>query len=155
MAKNYSHSIADAIRNFFITENWNFKDIDERGVFRTGHTLKSKAKNAQIYINVNSTSFSIVSIFPISADEKSLDAIAEFITRANYGTIHGNFEMDYNDGEIRYKTSMYCGEQLPTNDQIGSLLAFNILTLDKYGDALIKVNFGMLNPKEAIDEVEN
>jgi len=33
-------------------------------------------------------------------------AVAEFINRANYGIIIGNFEMDFADGEIRYKTSI-------------------------------------------------
>ena len=28
--------------------------------------------------------------------------IAEYLTRANYGMVMGNFEMDYSDGEIRY-----------------------------------------------------
>ncbi|WP_049790798.1 hypothetical protein [Trichormus azollae] len=39
--------------------------------------------------------------------------IAECITRANYGMIIGNFELDFNDGEIRYKTSIDAeGERL-------------------------------------------
>jgi len=30
----------------------------------------------------------------------------KFLTRANYGMMIGNFEMDFTDGEIRYKTSI-------------------------------------------------
>ncbi len=33
-------------------------------------------------------------------------AVAEFITRANFGIVIGNFEIDFSDGEIRYKTSI-------------------------------------------------
>ena len=32
--------------------------------------------------------------------------IAQFLTPANYGTLIGNFELDFKDGEIRYKTSI-------------------------------------------------
>lgn len=34
---------------------------------------------------------------------KQKDKMAEFITRANYGMILGKFEMDYEDGEIRFQ----------------------------------------------------
>ena len=34
------------------------------------------------------------------------EAIAEFLTRTNYSMIIGNFELDFADGEIRYKTSI-------------------------------------------------
>ena len=30
--------------------------------------------------------------------------MAEYLHRANYGLRVGNFELDYDDGEIRYKT---------------------------------------------------
>jgi hypothetical protein len=50
--------------------------------------------------------FVFKSYFPIKAPEnKRLEAM-EFITRANYGAIIGNFEMDISDGEITYKTSL-------------------------------------------------
>ena len=32
--------------------------------------------------------------------------MAEFLTRANYGIMIGNFEMDFNDGEVRYKGAL-------------------------------------------------
>ena len=32
--------------------------------------------------------------------------MAEFLTRANYGLRIGNFEMDFEDGEVRYKSSV-------------------------------------------------
>lgn len=42
-------------------------------------------------------------------------ALAEFLTRANYGLFIGNFEMDWQDGEVRYKTSIdVAGDRLST-----------------------------------------
>jgi len=32
--------------------------------------------------------------------------VNEFLTRANYGLNIGNFEMDFQDGEIRFKTAI-------------------------------------------------
>jgi hypothetical protein len=30
--------------------------------------------------------------------------VSQFLTRANYGLAAGNFELDFEDGEVRYKT---------------------------------------------------
>ncbi len=155
MAKDYSPAIADAIVDFFHKDDWNFKEIDENGVIRTGVTLKAKAKKADININVTNTGFAINSSLPFSADQDSMAATAEFIARANFGMMHGNFELDFRDGEIRYKTTLYCEELTPTFKQIHFLLYVNLTTLEKYANGLMKVVFGMATPKEAIDEIEN
>src|SRR5262245_30076481 len=46
-------------------------------------------------------------VFYIDFKEKALPAarrdVAEFIARANYGIIIGNFEIDFEDGTVRFK----------------------------------------------------
>ena len=37
-------------------------------------------------------------------------AAAEFEPRANFGLDIGNLELDMTDGEVRYKSSLCCGE---------------------------------------------
>jgi hypothetical protein len=44
--------------------------------------------------------------FKEKASEATRPSVAEFITRANYGVIIGNFELDYQDGTVRFKTSV-------------------------------------------------
>ncbi len=44
--------------------------------------------------------------FKEKAPEDTRPSVAEFITRANYGVIIGNFELDYEDGTVRFKTSV-------------------------------------------------
>ena len=39
--------------------------------------------------------------------------VAQFLTRTNYGLAAGNFELDFEDGEIRYKTAIHLqGDEL-------------------------------------------
>ena len=42
---------------------------------------------------------------PMKVEEDKRAAVAEYLTRANYGLHVGNFEMDMTDGEVRYKTT--------------------------------------------------
>ena len=50
--------------------------------------------------------FVFYSLCPVKAPTEKRQLIAEFLTRANYDLLIGNFEFDFEDGEIRYKTSI-------------------------------------------------
>ena len=77
--------------------------------------------------------------------------------RANYGLNNGNFDFDFNDGEISYRMAIYCGVDEfapPTYEQIDFALVVGLMMIDKYGDALIKVMFGLVEPADAIEDAE-
>lgn len=155
MADNYSPSIRDAIEDFFERDDWKYDPMDEHGIFRTGVSLNGKCKSARVFINVREDSFLVHSVPSFGADQDTLHEVAEFITRANYGMSYGNFEFDYSDGEVRFKTSVYCGDSTPTFDQVAQAIYVNCSTLDDYCDGIMKVAFGMMTPEEAIAEIED
>jgi hypothetical protein len=64
--------------------------------------------------------------------------MAEFITRANFGIVVGNFELDMSDGEIRFKTSFDSGGEEVPESIIVSTIEGNIAHMDKYIDILEK-----------------
>lgn len=45
------------------------------------------------------------SICPLVCAAERRGAVAEFLCRANWGLVIGNFELDWDQGQIRYKTS--------------------------------------------------
>ncbi len=51
--------------------------------------------------------FIFYSVLPSKIEVTKRSAMVELLTRINYGLKLGNFEMDLNDGEIRYKTSLF------------------------------------------------
>jgi hypothetical protein len=46
------------------------------------------------------------SVCPLRVPEHRRYEVSEFLTRANYGLAAGNFELDFADGEVRYKTAL-------------------------------------------------
>jgi hypothetical protein len=81
--------------------------------------------------------------------------VAAFITMINYGIIIGNFEMNFYDGEIRYKTSLDVeGTQL-SSTLVKHLVYSNVTTMDKYLPGIMSVIFGNLSPEEVISRIEN
>ena len=92
--------------------------------------------------------------YPVLAKEKFRPHAMEFITRANYGLVIGNFEMDLKDGEIRYHTSHLMKEGQLDDDTIQRLFSTAMGTADRYFPALMRVLFAGETPEDAVDLAE-
>ena len=79
---------------------------------------------------------------------------AEYLTRANYGLSIGNFEMDFEDGEVRYKTSIDVEGGELTQGMIKNLVYSNCATTDRYLHGLMKVVYGNADPASAVRDAE-
>jgi hypothetical protein len=84
----------------------------------------------------------------------TLPQVAEFITRANFGMSVGNFELDYENGSVRFKTSVdYQGAELLAPFVRNAILAA-MDGVELYAEALIDVMGGKKTPGSAIFDVE-
>jgi hypothetical protein len=79
---------------------------------------------------------------------------AEYLTRANFGMEVGNFEMDFSDGTVRYRTSVDIEGGDLTTMMIKNLAYVNIAVMDQYLPGLRKVVIDGIEPEKAIEEVE-
>jgi hypothetical protein len=80
--------------------------------------------------------------------------MAEFLHRVNYGLGMGNFELDYDDGEIRLKTSNDFHGLRPTHEVLHRLIYYNAYALDQHLPAIQAVLQGTA-PTEALESLEN
>lgn len=99
--------------------------------------------------------FVFYSICPVSVPESKRLALAEFITLANYGTIIGNFEMDFSTGEIRYKTSIDVSDSNLTFTQIKQLVYTNVMMMDEYLPGIVSAINNDVEAKDAIAQIES
>lgn len=107
---------------------------------------------AQVVVDLEQFIFYVVA--PVKAPEAVRSLIAEFITRANYGLRIGNFELDYSDGEVRFKSSLdFEGAEL-TAPLIRNTVYTAVQTMDLYLTGLLSVMYGNKTPVEAIEEIE-
>jgi hypothetical protein len=92
--------------------------------------------------------------FAKKAPQKTIRNTSEFITRANWGLITGNFELDYNTGTVRFKSSVdWSGVDL-TPHLVRNIILSGIFCLETYAAALESVMDGSKNPVDAIEEAE-
>ncbi len=113
-----------------------FSIVENETVITFGYRSKG---NYQCIIDVNDED-KIVIIYTILGslvEPERRNRIAQLLTRVNFGIRIGNFEMDYDDGQIRYKTSVdYDGVKDFDDSFIESLILINLTTTDKFYQAI-------------------
>ena len=154
MSKNYSPELVRAVKDYLDKNDWHYTFEDDRGLFRCGVNLKGKLSSCRLIIDVKDKVILNYAAIDTKASEDVRDKVAEFLTRANYGLTYGNFEMDYEDGEVRYKMTVDCENQLPGYDVLDRMVVMPALMFQRYGNGLLAVMFGFSDPKSAVESSE-
>jgi hypothetical protein len=119
------------IQGFFEQDGWEFEQLKDQSMLRL--MAQGKTDKWTCYAQANAQrQFLFYSICPIAIPKPKRSKLAEFITRANYGMTIGNFELDYTDGEIRYKTSIDVEGEKLTSALIKRLVYTNVAMMDEY-----------------------
>ncbi len=144
----------EAVGAFMREDGWHPQPLEDRYVYRA---LFSGANGevtcfAQVRVELEQFLFYVVMPNRVPADRRL--AVAEFITRANYGLRIGNFELDFSDGEVRYKSSLdFEGAEL-TPTLIRNAMYPAVQTMDRYMPGILAVTYGGKSPEEAVAEIE-
>ena len=146
--------ILEGIEHFLEQDNWPYSLVEGKPVYKTGFEGKNGQYTCFAQEREEQQQFVFYTVFPVRVPENKLQEVSEFITRANYGMIIGNFELDFSDGEIRYKTSVDVEDIEFSEALIRHLIYANVLTMDKYFSGLMRVLYAGIPAADAIEEVE-
>ncbi len=147
-------SVFDAMVQFFKDDDWNFRQLEGKPILQMGFSGDNGSWACYARARDEQEQFIFYSIMETKVPEDKRQAIAEFITRANYGMIIGNFEMDFSDGEVRYKTSIDVEGGELTTTMFKNLVYPNVRMMDRYLPGIMRVIYGGATPEEAIQEIE-
>ena len=142
------------IHDYLDENNWKYRYIPEKELYLGSIGLKGVICTIEFFICMSDTHVTVYCRLPVSAKD-CLRPMAEFITRANYGLHMGCFELDFRDGEIRYKMSI-SNTALEANpdDEIGRIMSIPCSTIDTYSSGIIGVLSGYEEPEEAVKRCE-
>lgn len=144
----------EAMVNFFEEDDWDFHQIDNKPIITLSIAGENGSWRCLARVDEEEEYFAFYSICPVNAPEPQRLAMAEFLTRVNQNLRLGNFEMDFKDGEIRYKTSaIFQGYHL-TNALFEHWVYANIQTMDLYLPGILRVLYGGFSPEKVIAEIE-
>src|SRR5262245_10838459 len=135
-------------------EDWKYEILEGETIIR--FHFKGSAGRLLCYGEVDEEKCWLIfySYMPVNAPPEKMAQVAEFVTRANRGMRIGNFELDFDDGEIRYKTSIDVEGGELTSKMIDNLLRANLSTINRYFAGLMELIYGNQPPSEIIKRIE-
>lgn len=149
-----SQSLFTTVTAFFLQEEWAIEHNRAKQVLRMPFKGKNGSWQCFAKTREETREFIFYSMAPFKVPEDKRPAIAEFICRANYGLVLGNLELDFNDGEVRYKTSIDIENSILTLDLVKNMVDSNIYTFDRYLPGFTAILDKNMAPVEAIVQVE-
>jgi len=155
LKEGYMGKILDAVTAYLDSDNWPYEKMEDEFVVR----VLFRGDNAQFacfaQAREEQQQFVFYSICPVAVPEHKRPEIAEFITRANFDMVIGNFELDYEDGEVRFKTSIDVEGAELLSTLIKPILYANVLMMDQYLPGMMGVIYADKTPADAVAQVED
>ncbi|MCP2727809.1 YbjN domain-containing protein [Limnofasciculus baicalensis] len=147
--------IFDAIVNFFTQDNWSFTQIKKQSTLRLAFKGKNGKCDCYAQVREKEKQFIFYSVCPTQVPKTKRRVVGEFLLRINHEKVIGGFDLDFNNGEIRYKTSISFNNKSLTSDTIKDLVYTNLMMMERYLPGIRLVISGFISPEEALAETEN
>ena len=146
--------VIKAINTFFDAMEWKYSYDKEKSIFSTGVSMDGFIGNIALKIGVRETRYTVYAILNNRVESKFFAQVAEYLHRANYCLLNGNFEIDYSDGEIRYKTYVNFENAEVSEEIIRDSILIPIFMFEKYGKNLLKLMVDLGDPHQLILDAE-
>jgi len=146
--------IFNSILAFIKKEGWACKEFPET----TSAFVNLKAQNGAwvglLQSREKEEQVIFYSVCPFPVPFESRYPIAEFITIVNNEILMGNFMMDFNDGELKYKTmAILEKDKTPSVELLKKLVYGNILVMDQFLPAIVDIINLDVSPIQAFQKV--
>lgn len=147
--------IIEISREYLDSLEWKYQDETSYNAIRFGMELENGKVECLLIEKTEQELLQFFSLLPLNVPTDRKEAMAEYVARANYGLNYGNFEFDYDTGEVRYRTSIFTFDGSINHQMISSLIHVNLNTIDRYLHGAMKVMFGDADPHDTILEIES
>ncbi|NJN81726.1 MAG: YbjN domain-containing protein [Caldilineaceae bacterium] len=146
--------IRDAFLRFLEESQWSYTQTDDPGLLQMIYFADTASWICYARFREAYGQLVFYSLCPLSVPEPRRPAVAEFITRANYGVMLGAFEMDFEDGEVRCRTGLTVEDVEMSSGLIRPIVIANLAVMARYLPALTAVISSQMTPLDAIREIE-
>lgn len=147
-------SAIESFTEFFDKQGWSYHQCSVRPVIHTGFTGDNGRWNCVAIAGPKDEHLLFLSLLPCKAIPTRRAACAELLTRINFGLTHGCFEMDFEDGEIRFRTSVPLASAEVSPELVEHLVFSNLCTVDRFFGAIMKVIYAEVSPKSAMNPLK-
>lgn len=120
--------------------------------FYWGITTQAGLFECVLDVQTESQRLLMLSIFPISVPEALRLDLAGILMRINYHLFLGQFELDFKDGELRFKTTLVYADAKMTLKMLESFVQSNLVAMDAYYGLLLAFLNGQISVAQVMEK---
>ena len=136
-------------------KNWHFEEREQDLTIVSNYSGDDIPVRFIIRIDAGREVIQYLSPLPFKIDESKRVDAAVAVCVANYGLVNGSFDLDINDGEIRYRLTTSYSDCEMGEGFFYQMMAVAVLTTDDYNDKFMMLNKGMMTLQQFIDMRNN
>ncbi len=157
MASTESTSTAPiyaTVASFFAGQSWIFEEDLEQSRISFEYASAAGAWRTYVAAIDDAQQVVVYGVVPFAIEEARRGAVMELLTRANFGLTIGNFEIDLDDGETRFKTSIDVEDAALSEGLLQQLVRSNLAVMEHYLPAVVAVSMRGSSPLDSLAALE-
>lgn len=154
MANTKRDALFDVIQQFFKEDQWNFQITEKDTAFRAGYHGEHGTWICYAHVDEDNRRFLFYSLAGMNITPENRLPVIEYLNRVNCLLAIGNFELNFDTGDVRFKTAIEVPEGGLTVEMVRSLVYTNVQTMDFYLPGVVSIVHGGLNPAAALARIE-
>jgi len=147
-------TLFDLMVEYFERDEWPYDRVEGQDILQLGYRTEQLAWTCFAQVVQDDQQFIFYSVMPVKVAAEKRPFVAEYITRANYGLVVGNFEMKWDTGDVRYKTSIDIEDDRLSYALWRSVVYANVFIAERYVPGLVAVVYDDVLPKTAVLQAE-
>lgn len=147
-------SLFEDIIGYFERDGWKFRRLSGHDALEMGVAGEAASYRLVVVVDGERNVTRFLTFLEGKVPETRRREVMEYLTRANYGLLLGNFELDLGDGEVRFKCAADTEHTGMSYEQYQSMLYVSVAMMDRYFPGLQKVVQGTSDAAAAIVEAE-
>jgi hypothetical protein len=146
-----SATLLASVRAMLDARSYTYHQVDEQSLTLT---QRSQHGTYALYVTTNDeTDFvGLMATYGSRIPESRRVHVAEALSRINLLLWLGNFELDFSEGELRFRIGIDVEDGLVSETMLSNMLGATLHSMDRYHIALMRIAFGEVEPTVALAE---
>lgn len=145
-------SVIEKLAEFLGSRGWKCAVEADRPLIQTGANGKNGRWPCIAIGGSENRDLVFLSLFPVNIPKEKRSAVAELLARINYRLSHGCYEMDFEDGELRFRTSIPAVQGEVQGELLEYLVFANLCAFDSHFENIMRVLYTDVSPENALDK---
>ncbi len=139
------------VKDFLNSQAWQYTQVKDSNILIFG----IKGRNAKFQciadFQEEDKRFFFFSVCGANTPSENRSEMLDLLNFLNFDLFFGNFEMNPENGEVRFRTSISLNHIELNADFLEEIIMSNIITMDNNLPSILGVMFGQINTEKAIE----